>query len=201
MHVTDIHYAIGFNRVPGIGPTRLARLVERCGSLEAAWHATLHDMQAAGLDSRSCTGLLAAQREWDLVYELDQVLAAGLKPVPIGDPAYPHLLAAAPQAPPLLYVRGAFDPADGWAVAVVGTRQPTIYGREATQRLVTELAQAGITIVSGLALGVDTLAHEAALAAGGRTIAVLACGADMVYPERNGRLARRIAEQGALISD
>jgi DNA processing protein len=201
MHFTNIHYSLGFNLVPGIGPTRLARLVERCGSLEAAWHASLHEMQTAGLDTRSCAGLMAAQRELDLAYELQRVREAGLTPVALGDPGYPRLLAEAPNAPPLLYLRGTLDPADAWAVAVVGTRQPTPYGREVAQRLVRELAGAGITIVSGLAIGIDTLAHQAALDAGGRTLAVLACGADIVYPERNTGLAKRIAEQGALLSD
>jgi DNA processing protein len=197
----DTRYYLGFNLVPGIGPARLGRLVERCGSIAAAWQASPTEMAAAGLDARSCAGLLAARRERDLDIELARVLAAGLQPISLAHPAYPPLLAAAPAAPPLIYLRGAFDPADSWAVAVVGTRHPTPYGREATQRLAGDLARSGVTIVSGLAIGVDTIAHQAALEAGGRTIAVLACGLDTVYPERNTRLATQIAAQGGLVSD
>ena len=197
----DTRYYLGFNLVPGIGPTRLARLVEHCGSLAAAWQASSTDMVAAGLDARCCAGLLAARRERDLDAELARVIQAGLRPIGLTDPAYPPLLAEVPTAPPLIYIRGASDPADNWAIAVVGTRHPTPYGREATQRLVGDLARSGVTIVSGLAIGIDSIAHQAALDAGGRTIAVLACGLDTIYPERNTRMAAQIAAQGALMSD
>lgn len=194
-------YYLGFNLVPGIGPLRLARLIEQCGSVAAAWHADEPAMIAAGLDARSMAGLRAARQTIDLDAELARLRAAGVIPVAITDPIYPPLLRMIPAPPPLLYVRGTLTPADQRAVAIVGTRQPSTYGREATRRLARDLAAAGITIVSGLALGIDTIAHTAALEASGRTIAVLACGVDRVYPERNRALAERITTAGALISD
>ncbi|MBU1879469.1 MAG: DNA-processing protein DprA, partial [Chloroflexi bacterium] len=117
------------------------------------------------------------------------------------DPDYPALLREIHGAPPVLYVRGELLPRDEWALAVVGTRRVTAYGREVTSRLAGELARCGVTVVSGLARGVDTVAHRAALDAGGRTIAVLGSGLDVVYPAENRKLAQQIAEQGALVSD
>lgn len=194
-------YYLGFNLVVGIGPARLARLIARCGSVEAAWRADAFDMAAAGLDARSSAALAAAQRRLDLDAELARAAAAGVALLTVEDAGYPRLLREAPAAPPLIYVRGALTPADDWAVAVVGTRSPTSYGREAALRISRDLAAAGVTVVSGMALGIDGVAHQAALEAGGRTIAVLGSGVDLPYPGRHRRLAEQIAERGALISD
>jgi len=201
MDPSHTRFYLGFNLVPGIGPARLARLIERCGSAEAAWRADAFDMAAAGLDARSSAALAVAQRELDLDAELARVAAAGANLLTVEDAAYPRLLRAAPAPPPLLYLRGALLPTDEWAVAVVGTRTPTSYGREATLRIVRDLAEAGVTVVSGMALGIDGAAHQAALEAGGRTLAVLGSGVDQPYPGRHRRLAEQIAAQGAIISD
>ncbi len=201
MYPAHTRYYLGFNLTPGIGPSRLARLIERCGSLEAAWQADPFEMAAAGLDGKTSAALLAARARLDLDAELARAARAGAALLTLDDAAYPALLREIPGAPPLLYVRGALTPADDWAVAVVGTRMPTAYGREAAHSIAGDLAAGGVSVVSGLALGVDTLAHEAALAAGGRTLAVLGSGVDLPYPARNRRLAERIVEQGALISD
>ncbi len=194
-------YYLGFNLVSGIGPMRLARLIERCGSVEAAWHANPGDLIAAGMDGKIGTALLEARRTLDLDAEMERVAQAGAHLLTIADPQYPALLAQIPASPPLLYVRGALSNTDEWAVAVVGTRAPTSYGREATRRIVTDLAASGTTVVSGLAVGIDTVAHTAALESDGRTLAVLGCGVDVRYPERNQRLAAQIIERGALISE
>ncbi|HMQ33731.1 MAG TPA: DNA-processing protein DprA [Chloroflexaceae bacterium] len=201
MYPAHTRYYLGFNLTPGIGPSRLARLVERCGSLEAAWRADPFDLAAAGLDGRASAALLATRARVDLDAELERAARAGVSLLTLDDAAYPALLREIPGAPPLIYVRGALAPGDDWAVAVVGTRAPSAYGREAAHTLARDLAASGVTVVSGLALGVDAVAHEAALGVGGRTLAVLGSGADLPYPARNRRLAERIVEQGALISD
>ncbi|PDW01024.1 DNA-processing protein DprA [Candidatus Viridilinea mediisalina] len=196
-----LRYYLGFNLVSGIGPARLARLQGYCGSLADAWHADAFELAAAGLESKASAALIAARGRLDLDAELERVAAAGVTLLCWDDPAYPRLLREIPAAPPLLYVRGTLTEADDWAIAVVGTRSPTTHGRDAALRFSGELARASVSVVSGLALGIDTMAHEAALDAGGRTLAVLGCGVDQPYPERNRRLAARIVEQGALISD
>src|SRR3989442_4703934 len=116
-----------------------------------------------------------------------------------GDPRYPALLGSIP-ARPALFVRGALSDDDALALAIVGSRRPTPYGLAVAEQLAFELATRGVTIVSGLARGIDTAAHRGALAAGGRTLAVLGCGVDVVYPPENGELARSIEACGALLS-
>lgn len=201
MYPAHTRYYLGFNLVPGVGPARLARLLARCGSLEAAWHADAFDLAGAGLDARASTALLAARAALDLDAELERAARAGVALLTLDDASYPRLLREIPGAPFLIYVRGALAASDDWAVAVVGTRSPSPYGREVTQHIAADLARAKATVVSGLALGVDALAHAAALEAGGRTIAVLGSGVDQPYPWANRRLAERILERGALISD
>jgi DNA processing protein len=117
------------------------------------------------------------------------------------DAAYPPRLREVDDHPPVLYVRGELLPEDEWAVAIVGTRRATPYGRQAAEHFATELAAHRITVVSGLARGIDAVAHRAALNAGGRTIAVCASGLDIVYPPEHAKLALEIIERGALVSD
>lgn len=195
-------YYLGFNLVPGMGPVRLARLIERCGTVADAWnHATPDDLAAAGVDAKTSAAVVHARRTYNLDDELERLFQAHITLLSLESPDYPRLLAQIPHPPPLLYVRGSLSNADDWALAVVGTRSPTSYGKEATRHLVAPLAQGGVTIVSGLAMGIDTVAHTTALEAGGRTIAVLGCGVDVAYPERNRKLAAQIIEQGALVSE
>lgn len=195
-------YYLGFNLVPGIGPTRLARLIEQTGSAEAAWNASASELSKIGLDAKRSAALLKARNTLDLDKELERLEHAQIEVITLEDEAYPRLLAQAPNAPPLLYIRGTLNKADEWAVAVVGTRSPTSYGKEATRHIVSELAAHGVTIVSGLAMGIDSVAHATALEAiGGRTLAVFGNGLDRIYPERNRNLAEQIIHNGALISD
>lgn len=194
-------YWIAFNKVTGIGPTRLAALLDTCGSVEAAWCASIQQMQAARLDRRSIESLLNARREIHPEQEWQRVQDAGITALTWEDPDYPAALRQIDAAPPVLYVRGRITSQDEWAVALVGTRRASTYGREVAHVLGSELARRGVTIVSGLALGIDTVAHRAALDAGGRTLAVLGSGLDQLYPPQNRGLAAAIAEQGAVISD
>ena len=192
---------IAFNRVPGIGPTRLKALLNVCGSLAEAWKAPIRDLQEAGLDRRSISSLLAERRRLDPQAELERVIKRGYGIVTWDDEAYPANLRPIQQAPPLLYVRGQLEEQDELAIGVVGTRQVSPYGKEIARELASALARHGVTVVSGLALGVDAIAHEAALEAGGRTVAVLGSGVDQIYPARNRGLALKIIERGALISE
>ncbi|MBN1179575.1 MAG: DNA-processing protein DprA [Anaerolineae bacterium] len=197
----SLHYYIGFNLAQGIGPVRLRALIEACGDIQQAWEAPVHVLSAAGLDRRSLESLLATRASVDLEREVERLAAAGVQAMTWEDSAYPSLLSEVHSPPPLLYVRGRLEAEDAWAVAVVGTRRISAYGRETTRRLAGDLARSGITIVSGLARGVDGVAHRAALDAGGRTIAVLGCGVDQVYPPEHRELARHIMGNGALVSE
>ncbi len=197
----DRKYWVGFNMVRGIGPARLRALLDYFGSLEAAWHAPEKELREAGLDRRSLANLLALRQRVDLDREMERLERADVQVITWEDPDYPRRLRQIYNPPPVLYVKGALLPQDEWAVAVVGTRRPTDYGREAARVLAEGLARQGITVVSGLALGIDAEAHKAALDAGGRTIAVLGSGFRHLYPARHIPLARRIVEQGAVISE
>lgn len=194
-------YWIALNRVAGIGAVRMAALLEACGSAEAIWRASIQTLQAAGLDRRTLENLLQARRDVDVEDEWRRVRQAGIQVVTLLDDDYPANLRHIDTPPPLLYVRGSLQPHDLWAVAIVGTRRATTYGREVAHTLASELAQSGVTIVSGLALGIDTVAHKAALEQGARTLAVLGSGVDQIYPPANRGLAQKIMEQGALISE
>lgn len=197
----DTPYWIAFHRIPGIGPARFARLVEHFGSLRAAWLAGASELAASGLDPKSVEGIVAARASISPEAEWERVWRLGATVLTLASPEYPALLREIPAAPPVLYVKGSLAPEDAWAVAVVGTRRASAYGREVAERLCTDLARSGVTIVSGLARGIDTYAHRAALAAGGRTVAVLGSGIDQIYPVENSGLAQEIAVQGALLSE
>jgi len=197
----DLPYWLALNRVRGIGPARFRLLLEGFGSARGAWEAGSTDWQAAGLDSRSVAALEQQRRRIEPEAEVARLVRLNIGAVRVIDPAYPRLLQEIPLPPPVLYVRGTLAPADEWALAIVGTRRASPYGKQMTERLAGELARQAITVVSGLARGIDTVAHQAALAAGGRTIAVLGCGPDLVYPPENAKLAVRIVEQGAVITE
>jgi DNA processing protein len=199
--MNDIRYWLGFNRVMGIGPAKLRALLDHFGDLETAWRASSSDLREAGLDRRALEYLLAARSAMDLDAEVAKVHRLGAKIVTWDDADYPPQLKSIAASPPLLYVKGAFASADQWAIAVVGTRRATAYGREVTRSLVSDLARSGVTIVSGLARGIDAAAHQAALEVGGRTLAVLGHGIDFVYPPEHRQLAEQIIEHGALVSD
>jgi len=194
-------YWVGFNIVRGIGPTRLRALLDYFGDVERAWHAPGEELRRAGLDRRSLENLLATRAARDLDQELEKIAAVGAHLLTWESPGYPRLLREISDPPPVLYVKGTMTEEDAWAVAVVGTRRASPYGREVTRRLTSALARSGITIVSGLARGIDAEAHWAALRAGGRTIAVLGCGIDQVYPPEHRKLAEEVIAHGALVSD
>lgn len=197
----DLPYWVALNRVKGIGPARFKLLVDAFGTAEAAWAASPAAWQEAGLDARTAASFDQQRRRIVPEAELERLRKLRVGAVRLPDADYPRLLREIPLPPPVLYVRGQLKSADELAVAIVGTRRATVYGRQATERFASELAAQGVTIVSGLARGIDTHAHAAALDAGGRTIAVLGCGPDLVYPPENAKLAARIVEQGAIVTE
>jgi DNA processing protein len=197
----DLPYRVALHRVYRLGSVRFGLLERYFGSLAEAWRADHGALCAAGLDARTATEVVRARTELDPDAELERLEQTGVVVAAPGHPMYPERLAEIPDAPPLLYIRGQWLPADEWCVAVVGTRRATAYGRQASGELARGLAANRVTIVSGLARGIDTVAHRAALDAGGRTVAVLANGLDTIYPPENARLADEIAERGALIAD
>ena len=194
-------YWIAFSKVPRVGRVRVAQLEEHFGRLEEAWRGTAGDLKAAGLDPATVSACVAARDSVDPDAELGRLAEHGVSALTWHDGAYPRQLLEVYDRPPVLYVRGTLQPADEWAVAVVGTRRVSVYGRQVADEMARGLAASRVTVVSGLARGVDAIAHRAALEAGGRTVGVLACGLDMVYPPEHKRLAEQIVEQGALISD
>ncbi|HNT78741.1 MAG TPA: DNA-processing protein DprA, partial [Anaerolineae bacterium] len=172
----NLRYWLGFNLVRGIGPVRLRALLEVFGDIQSAWDAPEYTLREIRLDPRARENLLKVRAQVDLEELLRRVDRVGAQVFTWESADYPALLRQIPDAPPVLFVRGALTSSDEWAVALVGTRKATVYGREVAHRLAGELAQNGITIISGLARGIDAIAHRAALEAGGRTIAVLGCG-------------------------
>jgi len=193
-------YYLGFSLTPRIGPVRLRRLLECLGSPERAWSAPPSALRQAGLNKSSIASLLETRRRLSLEDELARIHGLGITLLTWEDAGYPQRLRHIYAPPPVLYVRGTLLPEEPM-VAVVGTRRPTTYGREVARRLGGDLVRNGVTVVSGLALGIDTEAHRAALMGGGRTVAVLACGVDRVYPMRNRDLGEKIVAQGAIVSD
>jgi len=197
----DVAYWIAFSQLPGIGAQRLRRALERFGDMERAWRASAAELIDAGIEPKVARAAVVARSSVDVAALRGRVERAGVEAHTLADKSYPARLADIYDAPPVLYARGELLPQDEWAVAVVGTRNISTYGREVTHRLVTDLVRNNVTIVSGLARGVDGLAHRAALDAGGRTLAVFACGVDVIYPPEHRNLAADIAANGALLSE
>ena len=197
----DLKYWVAFGLIPRVGRARFLLLEKHFGRLENAWTASAGELRAAGLDQASVTSILASRPEISPEAEVERLARHHVQALNWNDASYPGKLKEIYDPPPVLYVRGEITAADEWAVAVVGTRRATPYGRQAAEQFAGELARNQVTVVSGLARGIDAIAHRAALASGGRTVAVMACGLDMVYPPEHVKLAQEIRERGALISD
>ena len=199
--MSDTPFWVAFSRIPTVGRARIERLEAHFGSLRDAWHASGAELKDAGLDAKALASVLAQRPKIDPAAETERLARVGVTALTWHDPRYPDRLREAYDRPPVLYLRGDLTEADAWCVAVVGTRRSTPYGRQATEAIVEGLVRSGVTVVSGLARGIDAIAHGAALRAGGRTVAVLPCPADEVYPAAHARLAAQVVENGALLSD
>jgi DNA processing protein len=197
----DKRYWVGFNLVKGIGAVRLQALQDHFGDLSLAWQAPLDALQAAGLGPKLAERVLLIRASLDLERYMSRLGAQGIQILTWDDELYPRRLKEIDQPPPVLYMRGGLKPEDFWSVAVVGTRRVSAYGRQVADELAMFLANNGVTVISGLARGVDAIAHQSAIKAGGRTIAVLGCGVDRIYPPENTQLAEKIIASGAILSD
>ncbi len=197
----DKKYWVAFNLVRGIGAVRLQGLIDHFGDVASAWQGEPDELRDAGLSGKVIERLLEMRGSLDVDKLWDRIVAQGIHIITWQDECYPHRLKEIDQAPPVLYARGEILPEDDFAVAIVGTRRITPYGRQVTEELAGFLASTGITVVSGLARGVDAAAHNAALRAGGRTLAVLGSGVDRIYPPENRTLAEQMMAHGAILSD
>jgi DNA processing protein len=199
--MNEKHYWVGFNLVKGIGAVRLRALIAHFGNLANAWGATSAQLQETGLSARIVDNIVNIRSSMNLEDYYQNIQSKGIRVVISDEDNYPNRLKEIDQPPPVIYVRGEVIDDDFWSVAIVGTRRVTAYGRQVTDELATYLAQNGITIVSGMARGVDAIAHQAAIRAGGRTIAVMGCGVDRIYPPEHRNLSDQIINHGALVSD
>ncbi|MCU0554353.1 MAG: DNA-processing protein DprA [Syntrophales bacterium] len=192
---------VALKSVEGVGSVAFRNLLAVYGSPRRVFEAALTDLeQAAGLNHKTARNIKDF-RGWEQARaELAKAECEGVSIITCEDPAYPERLRRIYDPPPLLYIKGSLDTAD-IPVAVVGSRNASPYGRYVTEKLSRELAQRGATVVSGLARGIDTCAHRGALAARGRTIAVMGCGIDVIYPPENRKLHGEIASNGAVVTE
>lgn len=194
-------YWLALRLVPGLGTRRSGMLIERFRTPQAIFRASHSELEAAGIPAALARSVAGGASFEEAATQQQLLKEAGATLVPIGDARYPEPLRRIYDPPPLLFARGRVELLQSLCIAVVGTRHPTPYGVNATERLSADLARAGLTIVSGMARGIDTSAHKAAILAGGNTIAVLGCGVDIVYPSENRKLAAEIAVRGLMISE
>jgi DNA processing protein len=191
---------LALNSVNGLGPVRFARLLEKYGSPEAVLDVPRDLLTADGILSDALVeklrdpGIVEAAEQ-----QLDKASRTGISVLTLADERYPPYLRQIFAPPPVIFVKGDLSAVSRHAVGIVGTRSPTVYGKQATTLITRELVNEHFVIVSGLARGIDTVAHETALASGGATIAVLGCGIDIIYPRVNEPLARKIASGTGLI--
>ncbi|MEA2113363.1 MAG: DNA-processing protein DprA [Patescibacteria group bacterium] len=194
-------YFNAFNVIGGIGPIAFGKLLDSFNSLEEAWTASTGKLSQIGL-GKSIIEKIAEQRpKINPDLEMEKLGKEKIRLITIQDKNYPTLLKEIYSPPALLYIRGEISSKNSIGLGIVGSRQLSFYGQQTTPLFAAELARAGLTIISGLAKGIDTLAHQAALEVGGRTIAVLGCGIDdkSVYPYSNRRLAEEIVENGGVV--
>lgn len=194
-----LKYWVGFSKIPSIGPLRWQKLLKGFPNLEQAWNAPLWQLGQAGLEEHIIAEIVRLRQEINLDEEMAKLEKEQVRIITILDEDYPKLLKEIYSPPPLLFYRGQLPADKEFLLAVVGTRKPSTYGQHVTRTLSRDLAQSGLTIVSGLALGIDSLAHSAALESSGKTLAVLGCGIERanIYPASNRYLGEKIVAQGS----
>ena len=197
----DLKYWVSFSKIPGIGRVKIDLLLKHFGNLANAWKAKNIELNTIGIDEKLTTAIAQGKNTIMPDREIENLEKYQVKAIPYLAPQYPKRLLEINDYPPILFVRGSLLPSDELSIAVVGTRRVSVYGRQVTEEIVTDLVQSNVTIISGLAKGIDSIAHKTALEINGRTISVFASGLDIVYPSENLQMAKRIMENGALISE
>ena len=195
-----IHW-LALRVTPNLGPIGAVKLIRKFGTPQAIFQASKEDLERTGIPAGTAASVASGCAFDEAVTQHQKLIEAGAHLIPITHAAYPKLLKEIPDAPPVLFARGHVDLLHRLSIAVVGTRRPTAYGKAAAGRLAQDLANAGLVITSGMARGIDTSAHRAALDATGDTIAVFGCGVDELYPAENRKLADEIAQRGLILSD
>jgi DNA processing protein len=196
----ELHW-LALMLVPSLGTRTSAKLLERFRTPQAVFRASRTELESAGLSGAVAQSIASGCTFEDAAAQQEKMRQAGAALVTWNDARYPPLLREIFDPPVLLFARGRLELLQSIMLGVVGTRRPTPYGLAAAERLSADLAHAGLTIVSGMARGIDSAAHKGTLAAGGDTLAVLGCGVDVVYPSENRKLAAEIAAKGLMISE
>lgn len=198
----DIYYWLLLSSIQGVGNIIFKKLIERFGSPERVFSSDISELlKVDGIGNAIANNIIRSKADKKIKEEIDKIERLGINLITLNDGNYPENLKRIYDPPPILYVKGGLKKEDVNAIAIVGARKATTYGKIVTERLSGELASYGYTIVSGMARGIDTFAHQGAIAAEGRTIAIFGSGIDIIYPPENGRLAEEIVECGAIISE
>lgn len=202
MKENSLKYWLAWNKLSDIGPKRFYKLLQYFGSVDIAWEARSEEIsKILNLSPKISSRLFEEKNNIIPEQELDLILKHQVKVLTIEDALYPENLKTIHDPPPVLYFKGTILQSDKNAISIVGTRKATYYGKMVAEKLSKDLALAGLTIISGMARGIDTAAHRGTLSVNGRTIAVLGCGIDHIYPPENRRLAQEIQESGAVMSE
>jgi DNA processing protein len=197
----SLPFWLALTRIDGLGIRGCHKLIEHFGSPQAAYMASLTELESCGVPARVAQAIFAQAALKDAERDVQEVAKADCVLIAFDSEEYPPLLKQIPDAPLLLYVRGDVKVLSQFAVAIVGSRRPSAYGSSVAHRQAHDLAQRQLVIASGLARGVDSAAHRGALEAKGKTVAVLGSGLDVIYPRENKKLADEIAKSGAVISE
>ena len=197
----EVLHWLALRMVPGLGPIGALRLLEKLKTPVKIFRASASELEAAGVSSALARNIASGCSFDDAVDQHQALAKAGAHVISFQDERYPGRLREIFDPPIILYAIGRLELLNSYAIAVVGTRRPTPYGIAATERLSADLAKAGLTVISGMARGIDTAAHKAALLEEGNTVAVFGCGVDVLYPSENRRLYEQIAERGLLLSE
>ncbi|MEC9488368.1 MAG: DNA-processing protein DprA [Halanaerobium sp.] len=195
-------HLFGLALVPGLGPKKIRLLIELFGSSQKAWQANPEQLKRVqGIGDKIAGEFCRIREELDLQLEWDRYRQRGIRIITSDDADYPRPLLTIYEPPPVLFCRGDYHPADRMGLAVVGSRRISHYGKKVCRQLVQELVIRGFTIVSGFARGIDTIGHREAIKEGGRTIAVLGSGLDVIYPPENKELYQEVWKHGCILSE